>query len=205
MPITIPTSVTQENNRLSSDNISLLLLEITYPTETPVYICLNNTTITWNGHTWLPVSFSLTGLQETKDAEIPSVSLIFVDIDRIITPFLEEYAGAVGATVIMRVINSKYYLSNLIPEIEETFEILSCSVDSKNRITFKLGGENLLNRRCPKNRYLRNHCRFVFKSDLCGYEGLATNCSLDFNACTALGNISRFGGFPAVGNRGILS
>jgi len=200
MPITIPTLVTQENNKLSSDNISYLLLEILYESEDPVRICLNDATVPWGGETWYPAIFSLSGLHETKDAEIPSVTLTFIDITRIVTRLIDENAGGVGADVIMRVVNSKYLSST--PELEEHMEILGCSIDGGNKITFQLGAENLINRRCPKNRYLKNHCRLKFKDIWCGYSGEELSCPLTLAACIAFSNESNFGGFPGVGTSG---
>jgi len=205
MPITIPSSVTQENNKLSSDNISYVLLEITYGSEDPVRICLNNASVTWNSLTWYPAIFSISGLNETKDAEIPSMTLTFVDITRTLTRLIDENAGIVGATVVMRIVNSKEMSTT--PELEENMEILGCSIDGGNKITFQLGAENLINRRCPKNRYLKNHCRFVFRSTLCGFAGLDVypnkTCNLTLEDCrTNKNNQTRFGGFPGVGISG---
>ena len=204
MPITIPSSVTQENNKLSSDNISYVLLEITYGSEDPVRICLNNASVTWNSLTWYPAIFSISGLNETKDAEIPSMTLTFVDITRTLTRLIDENAGIVGATVVMRIVNSKDMSTT--PELEENMEILGCSIDGGNKITFQLGAENLINRRCPKNRYLKNHCRFVFKDQAtCKYPtaGTETTCNLSLEDCrTNKNNQTRFGGFPGVGISG---
>lgn len=204
MPIDLSTNAIIENNKLASDNVALLLLEITYPAETPIYVCLNNATVIWNGRTWLPAIFSLSGLSETKDAEIPSVTLSFIDINRAITPVIDEHGGGMGATVIMRVVNSKY-LENTTPEIEETMEIIDCSIDYQNKISLRLGAENLINRRCPQNRYLKNHCRFEFKDARCGYSGSATECNRTFANCKILLNQTRFGGFPGVGNMGFMA
>jgi len=207
MPLPIHSSVKTENNKLSSDDISYLLLEATYqsdPVET-VRICLNDTSVTWAGYTWSPAIFSLSGLSETKDAEIPSVTLTFTDINRVMTPFIDETNGGVGAKIVIYVISSKYllaYPASAVPELEERMEIIGCSIDGNNRITFKLGAENLLNRRCPKNRYLKNHCRFKFKSTLCGYSGSDSTCDLTLAACRAKTNQARFGGFPGVGMSG---
>lgn len=205
MPLPISTAAILEKNKITSDNVWLLLLEITYPGETPVRVCLNNETITWDSETWFPAAFSLSGLQETKDAEIPSVTLEVLDLARVITPHLETYDGGVGADVIIRVVNSKY-LANTTPELEETMEIIGCSIDHQNKISFKLGAENLLARRCPENRYLKNHCRFKFKDTAtCQYAGAETTCNLSLANCKALGNQLHYGGFPGVGNIGFVA
>lgn len=202
MPLDISSNAVLEKNRITSDHAWLLLLEIVYPDEQPVRVCLNNETVTWDGQTWLPAHFSLTGLSETKDAEIPNVKLVVKDILGNIIPHVENHNGGVGAAAKMRVVNSKY-LSNPTPELEEQMEIVGCHIDSSRQITFDLGAENLITLRCPVNRYLKNHCRFVFKDPAtCQYTGTATSCARTLSACRALGNVIRFGGFPGVGNLG---
>ncbi len=203
MPLDISSNAILEKNKLTSDNVWLLLLKVTYPGEAAVRVCLNNDTVVWNSQTFLPAIFSLSGLSETKDAEVPNITLRFVDLNRVVMPFLEEYAGGVGAEVVMYVVNSNY-LGNPVPELTETMEILSCSVDHSNVITFALGAENLANRRLPENRYLKNYCRFDFKSALCGYTGGETDCNRTLVRCAGLNNKSRFGGFPGVGMKGFI-
>jgi phage-related protein len=151
-----------EKNKITSDGVWLLLLEILYENEEPVCVCLNNETINWDNKTWLPAIFNLSGIVETKDAEIPSIPLTIFDLNRTLIPILEKYNGGIGAQVIIRVVHSKY-LSNTIPEFEEITEIIDATIDDSAKITFKLGAENLIDRRCPQQRYLKNNCRFIFK------------------------------------------
>jgi len=209
MPIDLSTNQIIEKNKISSDNIELLLLEITYPSEDSVRVCLNNAEVTWpttGGDIYYPALFSLTGMKETKDAEIPSVSLSFIDITRALTPHIEEYNGGIGAIITIRVVDSKY-LDVTTPKLEEVMEIIDCNIDHSNKITFKLGAENLSTRRCPQERFLKNHCRFKeFGGSRCGYTITGgETCDRTFTDCETLGNESRFGGFPGVGSIGFLT
>lgn len=205
MPLDISTDAIIEKNKISSSGTWLLLLEVLYPNEDPVYLCLNNEQIIWNGNTWLPAIFSLTGMTETKDAEIPSIPLTVIDINRSLIPALEKFNGGIGATVIIRVVHSNY-LSNTVPELEEYTEVMDATVDDSAKISFKLGAENLSNRACPSGRFLKNYCRFVFKGTdgRCGYSGLETSCNRTLARCKELGNSTRYGGFPGVGTVGIM-
>jgi len=151
-----------EKNKINSDETWLLLLEINYPNESSVFVCLNNEEVVWNGDTYLPAIFNLSGIVESKDAEVPSIPLTIFDLNRTLIPIIEKYDGGVGAEVIIRVVHSGY-LSNLVPELEETTEIIDVTIDDSARISFKLGAENLINLRCPLQRYLKNNCRFRFK------------------------------------------
>lgn len=193
-----------EKNKVTSDGTWLLLLEINYPGEDSIRVCLNNEIITWDSETWIPAIFSLTGIVETKDAEVPSVPLSIIDIGRNIIPLLEEFDGAIGAEVIIRVVHSKY-LANTTPEYEENMEIISTAIDDSAKIQFKLGSESLIDRACPPQRYLKNQCRFIFKGvdGRCGYSDAETECDRTFSRCQELLNSTRFGGFLGVGTLGV--
>lgn len=206
MPLDISSNAIIEKNKLTSDDVWLLLLKIEYGTEDPGYLCLNNQSVVWpstGGNTYLPAIFSLSGIQETKDSEIPAITLSVLDIGRNILPFIEQYAGGVGADVTIYVVHSAY-LDNATPEFEETTEVIDVSVEHNLKITFKLGAENLMNLRIPRHRYLKNHCRFVFKSSRCGYAGAETECNRTLARCRELSNETRYGGFPGVGSLGVM-
>jgi len=179
-----------EKNKINSSEKWLLLLEINYEGESPIYICLNNESVVWpqtgstvtfggdsvtfdgdtvtfggggsGGNTYLPAIFNLSGIVETKDGEVPSIPLTIFDLNRTLIPVIESYDGGIGAEVIIRVVHSAY-LSNVTPEYEESTEIIDVNIDDSARITFKLGAENLQNRRCPQQRFLKNNCRVTFK------------------------------------------
>lgn len=203
MPIPISTAALREKNKVSSDGAFLLLLEVRYSaSEDPVRLVWNNEDVVWDGQTWRGCPFELGELSETKESELPSVDLTVLDIERNLIPHLEEYAAGIGATVWIRIVNS-----NLLDEAamrEETFEIMDVSVTGGYRVTFKLGAENLSEHRSPRGRFLKSHCRYkVFKGSHCGYDGSETECDRTFTRCKELGNESRFGGFPGVGQQGV--
>lgn len=203
MPLDISSNAVLEKNKISSGGVWLLLVKFVYEDEDPVRICLNNEAITWDGESWLPAIFSLSGLSETKEGDIPSIPLSFVDFSGTIAPIIDQYRGAVGADVDIYVVHSDY-LSEVEPWTHVSAEVVSTSMDSNHQISFQLGSNDLSNKRCPVNRYLNNTCRFAFKSTLCGYTGGVTTCDRTFATCTTLGNQTRFGGFPGVGSLGYL-
>jgi len=203
MPLDISSNGITEKNKLNSDDVWLILLKVEYSGEMPGYCCLNNEQITWNSLTWEPVIFTLSGLSETKEAEIPMVTLSVTDIARKLLPFIEEHAGGIGAIVTIYIVHSAY-LANTTPEFEEEMEIIDTSIDNTYKITFKLGAENLMKLRCPQNRYLKNHCRYDGLNDLrCGYTGSETECNRTLTRCKELGMVARYGGQPGVGSIGV--
>lgn len=204
MPISISTAAVQEKNKLSSNGVFVLLLELHYDeVNDPIYICWNTVDVIWNGHTYTAMPFELGDLNETKEAELPTVTLGVWDIGRVLTPHLHQFGGGVGTLAYIRVINTA--LSESTALREEVFSITEVAVDSQNKIQFTLGAENLMTYRSPKNRFLKAHCRYkVFKGAYCGYSGSESDCDRTFSRCKALGNQSRFGGFPGVGRTGLF-
>jgi len=202
MPLSISTDATAEKNKLSNEDPWLILLEVIYPNETPVRVVWNTENITWDGETWYAMPFQLGDIEESNQAEVPEVELSIIDIERRTTPLLDQYNGAVGADVWVRVVHAAH-LDNTTPEFEQDFTVIDTSLDWQNTIKFKLGAENLSNERSPVNRFLKGHCRYKeFKGNLCGYSGTATECSRTFERCRELGNQKRFGGFPGIGKLG---
>lgn len=202
MPLSISTEAIAEKNKLASNDPWLLLLEIIYPGEDSIRVCWNTEDITWDGETWLAASFKLDDIEQDKEGSTPSVGLSIVDLERRIIPILDQYDGGVGATVYIYIVHSDH-LDKTDPEFEEIMEIIDVSIDHLGMIRFKLGAENLTNRRSPPDRFLKGHCRYKeFKGSLCGYDGDETDCSRTYVRCKELGNQKRFGGFPGVGQIG---
>ena len=132
MPLDISTNAVLEKNKITSDGVWLTLLKLEYEGETPGYSCLNNTEVTWNGNTYSPAIFNLSGISENKDGEIPSISLSIYDFQGTLLPLIEAYNGALGATVTIYLVHSKY-LDNIVPELEIETEIIEDTI-TKNRL-----------------------------------------------------------------------
>lgn len=202
MPLEISDAAIADKNKLISNVAWIDFLKFEYESEDPIRVCSYNEYVTWNGYTWAPVAFTKPEIEETKEAQIPDVSISFYDITQELIPLIDKYDGAVGATVTLYTVLSTQ-LSSATPEIEETMELLSTSVNHQSVITFKLGAENLLNQKCTPNRFLKNFCRYTgLDDDRCGYTGSETECDRTFARCKELGNQARFGGMPAIGRLG---
>ena len=151
-----------EKNKQNTSSVWIVLLEYQYEGQTPSYLALNNEAVTWNSKTWQPAIFNFSNIKETKNAEIPSVSLNFYDLTRELIDLVEENNGATGATITRRVVNSDN-LAETEPEAEDVFQVTNITISENYLVNIKLGSENLSDSRCPKNRYLKNNCRFIFK------------------------------------------
>lgn len=205
MPEPLPQSALNEKNRITSNDVWLILAEFRYPGEDPIYICLNNAPVVWNSVTWEPACFSVSDDTDTKDGDLPSIPLSFVDPNRKITPIIDKYGGANGMDVWIRTVHSAH-LHESKPWRVRYFKSKGANINDFNQVTFRLGVPNLSLQRDPQDRYFKNHGRasVKFKDSTCGYTGPETDCDKTLKSCRARGNSRRYCGFPGVGQTGFL-
>jgi len=196
----ISSTATIEKNKIASTGAWLILLEINFPGETPIRLAYNTEDITWpatGGDVYQAFAFDIDEVKEDGKGGLPTFSIRVSNVTRILEPYIDASDGGKDASVTLRVVHSDH-LDLTTPELEETFDNLGCTVDS-HWVTFSLGAENPMRQRSPKDRYLKDHCRYKeFKGPLCGYAGSALSCDRTFSTCKSLGNVARFGGFPSI-------
>jgi len=200
-----------EKNKLGTDSVFLLLLEITIPgVGTPIRIVGNNEDITWRTYTWQAFPFELDEISDGNKGEVPRVDLRVSNVSRAMEVYLADYDtytkanGYSPVTVSIFVLNSKN-LASTVPEVEHIFELTQPKTNSQ-WATFTLGADNPFSRRFPVHRILKQHCRFVFKDAFCGYAGATATCDKTLLACRSMAggsNSARFGGFLGVGASGL--
>lgn len=206
--LSLSTTAIEEKNKLATDSVWLVALEITIPgLSEPVRVVRNNENVTWRTETWVAFPFELQEVSESAVGEVPRVDVRISNVSRAIEAYLQDYDvytknnGFAPITVSIFVLNSKN-LADSDPEVEHFFELKQPKTDAR-WATFTLGAANPFTRRFPQQRILKNFCRFVFKSSLCGYEGSAGTCDKSLVRCRQLGNSDRFGGFPGAGRAGL--
>ncbi len=116
-----------EKNRLSTDGAWLVLLEITLGATT-LYLVRNTEDITWNGQLWTAFPFELDDLTE-DGKELPQLTIRIGNVSRVVQGYVEAADGGSGASVILRVVNSKN-LAGATAEIEGTFQVVKTSCDA---------------------------------------------------------------------------
>ena len=199
--LTISDAAKLEKNRLDDSGVWLLLLELRFSSDTTIRICKNNENINWNGYEWVAFPFEIDNVQDTTKGSIPTVQLRVSNVDRIMQSYAEQYDGAIGSTVVLRIVNSNY-LSSTTPEVEEKFMISSVDAD-RDWVYITLSIMNPIRMVFPKEKFIRNFCRFKFKGQRCGYTGSDTSCNHTLEDCETKGNKDRFGGFPGIPLGGI--
>lgn len=198
--ITLSAIAKQEKNKLSTDSVFLILLDIDLVTDI-VRICYNTDDIYWNGNLYQAFPFDIGDVNEDTDDSDPEVQLSVSNVSQALQYAVENAKGGNGLSVILRVVNTLNLNSNKA-EIEESFVIEQTEID-ENYIIFKLGAEDNARTRRPLNRCMKNNCPFKYKGLRCGYNGTLPTCTHTLVACREHDNSKRFGGFPGIDQKGV--
>lgn len=199
----------QEKNKLGTDSVFAVLLEIIIPATPTIYITSNGDDIIWNSQTWLAFPFDISELNEDGKGEIPQWTIELDNRQRIIEQYLQTYDQYLKANGIdgneikcnCYVVNTKD-LAN--PEAVKTvyFE-LSQPTTTPEKATFILTADSPFNIMTPKRKFIKQFCYWKFKGTECGYVGAETTCNKTLTRCQELNNSPRFGGFAGVGYGGV--
>jgi phage-related protein len=92
MPRTLSSFGILEKNKLTSNTIWLLMLEITVPgVAEPIRITSNNENVTWRDESWIAFPFELDDMGEDSRGEVPQVSLRVSNVSRTMEAYLQDY------------------------------------------------------------------------------------------------------------------
>lgn len=183
----------------------LILLDITLPDDTVIYVARNTEAITYLTNEYVPVGFDLDFGKSEEAEALPSVTLKLFNAPEL-QEQLDYLEGGVGATVKMSVIlydseNNEPY-SEDFSELELYFDVMQVSA-TKEYVTITLGMSSPAKKRHPKDKYMSSFCRWGFKSVECGYAGVDTACTKTLADCRSKTNSARFGGFPGLDSTGV--
>lgn len=201
MPTEVPESINVEKNKLDSTSAWLWLLAITITGVSEVLRFCNNTeNLLYGGDIYNKCSFVLGPQESSTASKLPqrTLSITNTDLVNYLLPYVEDYNGIVGATVVVIPVNSEHLDVDMSSKARE-FKITH-SIPTEEQITFTLGAPNPMNQKFPLSYYYGLHCRYVerFKGLECGYDGSETVCSGTLTRCTELSNEERFGGCPGL-------
>lgn len=200
------TNYLKAKNKLSDDNAWIVLLQIDFEDET-LRLCANNQDIIWNGEEWIAFPFSLDVIKDATKDEVPKVVVRVANVNQAVQYHVEQYSGGVGSNVTVRVI----YTGDLdevvkIPTFK--FKVSGCRCDAV-WATFELGASSPYLSPDPRDRILKNFCRFRFPNSAdprCPYIGTGyTSCNKTLSDCKLRnGDDSKYyGGFPSMGSYAI--
>lgn len=188
-----------EKNKISTDGVWLLALEVQIPGET-LHLVNNTENVTLGGQEYTAFPFSLEDITE-DGKELPNVKLTVSNVTGTIQRYVEASGGLGGCPVIIRV-----FQTNIpdVAEIEEFFVVTGVTCDAE-WVTFTLGTDFSFTRRFPPVRIMKDYCPFKFKGLECGYKGGADRCNKTLARCRELGNNVRFGGEATIPQGGLYA
>lgn len=174
--------MSDEKNKLATSAAWLVLLELDFSVFglDVIRLCNNNEDVVWNGYTWNAFPFDVELHEITSKANIPTLSLRVSNVNRILQTYIEQTDGGIGAKVRIYVVNSQH-LDSSHYELNAEYEIVSTAADNYY-ITFTLSIMNLFLFKFPATTYMKNFCRWPFKSPMCGNPG----CTC-YNTCYGYG------------------
>ncbi|MCI7200436.1 DUF1833 family protein [Megasphaera elsdenii] len=195
----------EEKNKIDSDSVFILLLELDMPIDgvEPIRVCYNTEDITWNGHLWQAFPMEIAESEEDSTGSYPSFTIKIDNISKALTYYVEKSNGGKGGKVTLYVVNTKA-IENSTPEVEERYEIKKTYVNEQ-WISVTVGSSYSTNSRRPAGRYLKNGCRFVYKGKQCRCTSTLPTCNHSLADCRQRGNKERYGGFPGVDMKGVYA
>lgn len=190
-----------EKNKLDSPGVWIDLLQVDIPTVGTLYLARNTEPVTFDGNTYTPFGCSINSIPQDLRGGLEEVEVSVSNVTREFSAYVEQQELR-GARVKLITVSS-LHLGDPTAMLEEIdFEINEISVQEEV-VSFRLGHERLLQQNFPGMRYLRNNCRWIYKSVECGYVGSLPTCDKVLegdNGCRAHANTKRFGGFPGLPN-----
>jgi phage-related protein len=200
--------VATEKNKLISDGVWLILLEITIPSvEETIRVVNNNEDITWNSNLWQKFNFDINEISETSNAEISNFQIKVSNINNVIGQYIRQYHAFLktnaheSITCKLYLVNNKD-LANTTP-VYSTNLVLNISSVIFYEAAFTVSAIDTYRKQTPNYRMYPNNCRFKFKSTECGYSGEVASCDKSLVTCQGLNNATRYGGFPTIGNKSV--
>lgn len=195
--MTLPLALRLEKNKLISTAPWLVFVAITLPDTSVIRIVKNTEDVTFGGNVYTAFAFELGDQRASGDGKVQSLSLRVANPARAFTPYLEEYEGLVGCSLVLSLVHADN-LGSDYTDLILNWEIMATTVPDEEWIEFTLGAESPIRRRFPLYVITPLSCNWLFKGVECAYAGVATTCDRTLDNCRTLNNSGRFGGRPGV-------
>lgn len=192
---------TNQKTQLSGSSCKTRRL-ITIELDTPFRILENDSSgsIAINGNTYYTKLVKTSEVQASQDGNSEKIDIVVSDICQDFAGLIAEYGDVLTNTsckieqVIFNgdtttIVDSPILLfEGLINNIQMSQTYCAFSVE---RPLYSYSTVS------PNMTYDVN-CQFTFKDGRCQYSGTETKCNKTLTRCQALGNVTRFGGYPSV-------
>lgn len=191
------TLITEKNKpAMTSAWLPLITLEVN--ASTTLRVVPNPVSVTFDGETYVPFGCEIEERAQDAKGGLNDVSISVSNVTREISAFIEAN-DLRGSRVSIKYVNSANLADPNAVVLDEQYEIMSVQVKGSQFVTFNLGHDRISAHPFPSGRFLRDNCRWIYKSAECGYSGGLPTCAKTLegaNGCRAHANVIRFGGFP---------
>jgi len=152
--------------------------------------------VTYDGLEYQAFPIEHERIGQNSNGEVDSCRVKLANVNRLLSFYTEQYEFYLKKVTIKTVFAD--LLSDASAYRDDIYYILSYAV-SESVAEFELTSRfNVLQVQLPGRVYLRNHCKWDFKSARCGYSGPETECSKTLTQCRIYANELRYGGFPSI-------
>lgn len=195
---TLTANLITEKNALASPSAWLPLVTLEVNATTTLRLTANPTNVTFRGNIYLAFGLEIEELTQDAKGGLHDLSVSVSNVTREISAYV-EFNELRGARVTIQYVHSANLADDDAVVLEEHYEIMSVQVKGDKFVTFRLGHDRISQHQFPSGRFLRDSCRWIYKSVECGYAGGLTSCDKILegaNGCRAHGNVPRFGAYP---------
>lgn len=194
----LTSNLIQEKNKLASTSAWLPLVTVEVNASTTLRLVPNPTNVVFRGETYN--AFGMEIDERTQDAKggLHDLSISVSNVTREIGAYV-EFNDLRGKRVGVMYVNSANLADDDAVVSEEWYEVMSVHVKGTKLVTFRLGHDRISQHQFPSGRFLRDNCRWIYKSVECGYAGGLPSCGKILegsNGCRAHANVARFGAYP---------
>ena len=194
----ITANLITEKNKLAATSAWLPLLAVQVDDSTTIRLVPNPTVVVFRGESYNPAAVRIDKVAQDNKGGLHEVDVSLSNVTREVGAYVELH-DLRGARVEILYVNSANLADDEAVVLEERYEIMSIQVKGREFVTFSLGHDRISQHQFPSGRFLRDNCRWIYKSLQCGYAGGLASCDKILegaNGCRAHGNVPRFGGFP---------
>lgn len=144
------------------------LLEIDIDDTTTRYLAIYPQDVTWNGQLWTRFPATLEPVGEDVSGKIQGLALSVANVSREISSYLEQDL-LLGREVTLYVVN-RGHLDVTTDVLTFTYRINKVSTIVV-AASFELGHDDLFAIQIPRQRFVRDRCRFFYRDEHCAYLG----------------------------------
>jgi len=154
-----------QKNKLYSTQPWIMLFELDFDDGTYLRLAAYPDDVTWNGHVWTGFPLWVDASTEDSSGALSELQVHVANQDRTVSAYLEN-TDLAGKQVTLYIVHNEHLDVTDVPAY--TYRI-SAIVTTDEVATFTLGHERLLVLKLPRQRFIRNKCRFRYKDSRCRY------------------------------------